>query len=80
MLPGNLGGSTLESHKMRAAKQSARIIQATFKKKGGNLHMLEVYAPHSDLDFETDREPFWDTLEAHLSTIPQSNTNVVMEE
>ena len=61
----------IRPHLLDIIQVSPRIIQATFKKKGGNLHMLGVYAPHSSLDFETDREPFWDTLEAHLSTIPQ---------
>ena len=48
-----------------------RILQLSFKKQGGNVHMIGAYAPHAGLDFEEFREPFWDTLEQHLSKIPQ---------
>ena len=50
---------------------SPRILQVSFKKQGGNVHMIGAYAPHAGLDLEELREPFWDTLEQHLSKIPQ---------
>ena len=35
------------------------------------MHLLEVYAPHSGLDFEQVRQPFWEQLEDHIAAIPQ---------
>ena len=48
-----------------------RIIHLCFKKQGGNVHIIGVYGPHSGLDLEEDKVPFWETLEDHISTIPQ---------
>ena len=50
---------------------NTRIIHLCFKKKGGNLHILGVYGPHSGLDLEAERIPSWDTLEEHIAKIPQ---------
>ena len=47
-----------DPHLLNIIQVSPRIIQATLKKKGGNLHIVGVDAPHSGLDFDTDREPF----------------------
>ena len=33
--------------------------------------MIGVYGPHSGLDLEYDRIPFWDKLEEHVAKIPQ---------
>ena len=61
-----LSGNTREN----IIQLSSRIIHITFKKQGGNLHFVGVYAPHSGLDHETIREPFWDQLESHINNIP----------
>ena len=58
-------------HLLDVIQVSPRVIQTSFKKRGGNIHLLGVYAPHSGLDFDSVREPFWDKLEEHLSKIPQ---------
>ena len=58
-------------HLLDVIQVSPRVIQTSFKKKGGNIHLIGVYAPHSGLDFDSVREPFWDKLEEHLSKIPQ---------
>ena len=50
---------------------NTRIIHLCFKKKGGNIHIIGVYGPHSGLDLEAERIPFWDTLEGHIAKIPQ---------
>ena len=46
-----------------------RILQLSFKKQGGNVHMVRAYAPHAGLDFKEFREPFWDTWN---NTCPKS--------
>ena len=50
---------------------STRMIHLTFKKHGGNMHIIGVYGPHSGLDLEAERIPFWDKLEEHVAKIPQ---------
>ena len=50
---------------------NTRMIHLTFKKRGGNIHIIGVYGPHSGLDLETERIPFWDKLEEHIAKIPQ---------
>ena len=50
---------------------SSRIIQLSCEKRGGNFHVLGTYAPHSGLDFEEVRDPYWESLEAQLEAIPQ---------
>ena len=61
----------LRPHLLDVVQVSPRLIQVTFKKHGGNFHLLGAYAPHSGHDLDTVREPFWEDLENHLSTIPQ---------
>ena len=50
---------------------SPRIIHVTFKKKGGNVHLIGTYAPHSGHDLEEVRQPFWGQIEEHVTKIPQ---------
>ena len=50
---------------------SSRIIQLSFKKRGGNFHVIGTYALHSGLDFEEVRDHYWESLEAQLEVIPQ---------
>ena len=47
-----------------------RIIHLSFQKRGGAVHVVGAYDPHSVRDFEADRQPFWETLDEHLSRIP----------
>ena len=58
-------------HLMDVVQVSNRIIHLAFKKRGGNLHVVGAYAPHAKRDLEQDRQPFWDSLEEHLQSIPQ---------
>ena len=48
-----------------------RLLHLTFRKQGGNIHILGAYAPHSGLDFEEVKVPFWDSLEEHIAKIPR---------
>ena len=48
-----------------------RIIHLVFNKKGGRTHFIGVYAPHSGLDYEQSRQPFWDKLEEYISKLSQ---------
>ena len=57
-------------HLLDIIQLNSRIIQISCKKQGGNLHFIGVYAPHSGLDHDTVREPFWDQLESHINNIP----------
>ena len=50
---------------------SNRIIHLTFNKKGGRVHIIGVYAPHSGHDHDAVRQPFWESLEEYVSKIPQ---------
>ena len=50
---------------------SPRIIHITFKKKGGNVHLIGTYAPHSGHDLEDIRQQFWGQIEEHVAKIPQ---------
>ena len=50
---------------------SNRIIHLTLNKKGGRVHVVGVYAPHSKHDHDTVRQPFWDSLEEYVGKIPQ---------
>ena len=61
----------LRPHLVDTLQINPRIIQLSFKKKGGNFHILGVYAPHSGHDFEEVREPFWEQLENCIDNIPQ---------
>ena len=50
---------------------SNRLLRITLNKKGGRVHVLGVYAPHSGLDHDSVREPFWDSLQDYVDKIPQ---------
>ena len=50
---------------------SNRILHLTFNKKGGSIHVIGAYAPHSGHDHDTVREPFWNQLEEHVDKLPQ---------
>ena len=50
---------------------SNRLIHLTFNKKGGRIHLLGASAPHSGLDHDSVREPFWDSLQEYVDKIPQ---------
>ena len=41
---------------------SNRLLHLVFNKKGGRVHVLGAYAPHSGHDHNSVREPFWNTL------------------
>ena len=53
----------LRPYLLDVTQVNTRIIHLCFKKKGGNIHIIGVYGPHSGLDLEAERIPFWDTLE-----------------
>ena len=58
-------------HLLDVIQVNTRILHLCFKKRGGNVHLLGVYAPHSGLELEETRIPFWDKLEDQISKIPQ---------
>ena len=58
-------------HLLDVIQCSPRLLHLCFKKRGGNIHLLGAYGPHSGLDLDSDRAPFWDHLEDHISRIPQ---------
>ena len=60
----------LRPYLMDVIQVSNRLIHLAFKKQGGNMHVIGVYGPHSGLDEEGVRVPFWDTLEEHIAKIP----------
>ena len=62
---------TIRPHLLDIIQVNPRLLHLSFKKKGGNIHLIGAYAPHAGLPFEEFREPFWDNLEQHLSRIPQ---------
>ena len=61
----------LRPHLADIVQVNSRIIHLTFNKKGGKVHVVGCYAPHSGHDLEAVRQPFWDTLEECLEKIPQ---------
>ena len=61
----------LRPHLADIVQVNSRIIHLKINKKGGHTHILGVYAPHSGLDLDTIRQPFWDTLEEYVDKIPQ---------
>ena len=67
---GAIVSPRLRPHLLDVLQYSTRLIHLAFKKQGGNFHVVGVYAPHSELDLEEEREPFWEDLDAHLNTIP----------
>ena len=68
---GAIVSPRVRPHLLDVIQCSPRLIHLCFKKRGGNLHLLGAYGPHSGLDLEADRAPFWDQLEDHISKIPQ---------
>ena len=68
---GAIISPSLRPYLMDVVQVNSRIIHFSLKKQGGNIHVIGVYGPHSGLDFEEERSPFWDTLEEHISKIPQ---------
>ena len=61
----------IRPHLADVVQVNNRILHLTFNKKGGRIHVIGCYAPHSGLDLDTSRQPFWDTLENYVSKIPQ---------
>ena len=57
-------------HLLDVIQVNPRLIHVCFKKQGSNIHLLGAYAPHSGLDLEEERIPFWDEVEDHISKIP----------
>ena len=74
---GAIVAPRLRPHLLDVIQVSSRIIHLAFKMQGGNLHTVGAYAPHSGLDLETIREPFWEQLQDHVSNIPQPEPVVV---
>ena len=61
----------LRPHLSDVLQLTNRILHLTFNQKGGRIHVIGAYGPHSGHDFETVREPFWNQLEEHIDKIPQ---------
>ena len=61
----------LRPHLSDVLQLTNRILHLTFNQKGGRVHIIGAYGPHSGHDFETVREPFWNQLEEHIDKIPQ---------
>ena len=61
----------LRPHISDIVQVNSRIIHLKLNKRGGHTHVIGVYAPHSGLDLETIRQPFWDTLEEYVDKLPQ---------
>ena len=61
----------IRPHLADVVQVNNRIIHLIFNKKGGRIHVLGCYAPHSGLDLDAVRQPFWDTLETYVSKLPQ---------
>ena len=57
-------------HLLDIIQDSPRMIHLAFKQQGGNFHVIGVYAPHSGLDYDDIREPFWDKLEHKINSLP----------
>ena len=67
---GAIISPNIRPHLMDVVQVSTRILHLIFGKKGGNIHFVGVYAPHSGLDHDSVREPFWDRLESYVEKIP----------
>ena len=61
----------LRPHLVDVVQVNTRILHLIFNKKGGRVHVIGCYAPHSGLDLDSIRQPFWDTLEEYVDKIPQ---------
>ena len=68
---GAIISPTARPHLLDVIQVNNRILHLAFGKKGGALHVIGGYGPHSGLDLEEIRAPFWETLETHLGKIPQ---------
>ena len=66
---GAIVSPRLRPHLLDVIQYSTRLTHLS-KNKEGIFHVVGVYAPHSGLDLEEVREPFWDDLDAHLNTFP----------
>ena len=54
-------------------QHNSRILHLMFKKKGGNIHALGCYAPHSGHDLDTVRQPFWENSSKSLTKSQDHN-------
>ena len=61
----------LRPHLADVLQVSNRILHLTFNQKGGRIHVIGAYAPHSGHDYDTVREPFWSRLASHIEKVPQ---------
>ena len=61
----------LRPHLVDVVQVNTRILHLIFNKKGRRVHVIGCYAPHSGLDLDSIRQPFWDTLEEYVERIPQ---------
>ena len=61
----------LRPHLADVIRVNPRISHLVFKKKGGNMHFIGVYGPHSGLNLEEFREPFWEQPNEHVSRVLQ---------
>ena len=60
---GAIISPTARPHLLDVIQVNNRILHLAFGKKGGALHVIGGYGPHSGLDLEEIRAPFWETLE-----------------
>ena len=51
-------------------QHSSRVLQVTLSTKGGDTHLLGVYAPHDKSDDEIRKQPVWGRLEEIISATP----------
>ena len=56
----------LRPHLSDVLQLTNRTLHLTFNQKGGRVHVIGAYGPHSRHDYETVREPFWNQLEEHI--------------
>ena len=69
----------LRPHLADIIQVNSRIIHAVFRKKGGDVHVVGVYAPHSGHDFETAGSHFGTHLK-HTSQIYPSPNQCMSQE
>ena len=60
---GAIISPTARPHLLDVIQVNNRILHLAFGKKGGALHVIGGYGPHSGLDLEEIRAPFWEALE-----------------
>ena len=68
---GSIIAPQVRRHLLDVMQDSTRLLHLVFKQRGGNIHIIGAYAPHSGLDYEDIRAPFWDNLEERIAKIPQ---------